>query len=137
MPLHLTVASGDPTQSTVVVRDPMFFNGANAYAPFYRAIVKPYRGLSAMSGVWDTSIDDTASIAFSLGDSDGDDEISIIDYILLSRDFGLTSSDPSWTTSVSGAAPVDSDYDDDGEVSILDYIIQGTHFGDQGVLRTL
>ena len=137
VPLHLTVSSGNPTQSTVVVRDPMFFNGANAYAPFYRAIVKPYRGLSAMSRVWDTSIDDTASIDFSLGDSDGDDEISILDYILLSRDYGLTSSDPGWNNSVGDGAPVDSDFDDDGDVSILDYIILATHFGEQGALRTL
>jgi hypothetical protein len=58
------------------------------------------------------------------GDIDGDDSVSIIDYLALSEAFEKTSSDPDWAVvGASGTRPRDADLDGDASVSILDYLI--------------
>jgi hypothetical protein len=65
-----------------------------------------------------TALDDVTLIN---GDVDTDNEVSILDYLLLSAQFGLTSSDPGFTAS--------TDLDGDDEVSILDYLILSANYG--------
>jgi hypothetical protein len=55
------------------------------------------------------------TVNLTVGDIDGDNEVSILDYIALSSAYGTTN-----------AA---SDLDWDGEVSILDYILLSTNYG--------
>lgn len=66
------------------------------------------------------------------GDADGDNIVSILDYIALSSHFGKTSSASDWNTNTSGATPNSCDFDYDGEVSILDYVILSTNFDKEG-----
>jgi hypothetical protein len=59
------------------------------------------------------------------GDADGDNEVSILDYVVLSTAYGTLVADP---TSMPNA-----DLDGDGEVTILDYLILSTSYGAEGV----
>jgi hypothetical protein len=58
------------------------------------------------------------------GDCDGDNEITILDYIDLSAAYGTTSGMPGWNPN--------ADLDGDGEVTILDYLILSGNFGSVG-----
>jgi hypothetical protein len=67
---------------------------------------------------------------FLAGDVDGDDDISILDYIQLSNAFERNSSQPGWNdSSGSNYPPAYSDFDRDGEVSILDYLLLSKNYG--------
>jgi hypothetical protein len=65
-----------------------------------------------------TALDDSNPIN---GDVDGDNEVSILDYLELSAKYGLTTSDPGFNPN--------ADLDGDGEVSILDYLILSANYG--------
>lgn len=71
------------------------------------------------------------------GDVDGDNEVSILDYIALSNFFSFTRATHLLLWAINfpayGAAPRDADLDGDDEVSILDYIILSANYGLQGV----
>lgn len=74
---------------------------------------------------------DLNSGAFNLlnGDADGDNEVTILDYLLLSAYFDRDSSWPLWSTpDASGFSAKDADLDGDSTVSILDYIIMSTNY---------
>jgi hypothetical protein len=58
---------------------------------------------------------------FINGDIDGDDEISILDYLALSAAYETASGQPGYSA--------DADLDGDGEVSILDYLILSRNYG--------
>lgn len=64
-----------------------------------------------------------ATVNFSLfnGDVDGDNEVSIGDYALLSTAFGSSPGDPNWDA--------EADVDGDDEVTIGDYAILSNNFG--------
>lgn len=67
-----------------------------------------------------------ASVAFAVinGDCDGDNEITIGDYAVLSAAFGSVPGDPNWDPN--------ADLDGDGEVTIGDYAILSSNFGQVG-----
>lgn len=68
------------------------------------------------------------------GDADQDNEVSILDYLVLSEHYGTTAAMGNWySTGPSGWRPVDADFDGDEEVSILDYIILSNSYGLQGI----
>jgi hypothetical protein len=73
---------------------------------------------------------------FKNGDIDNDDEISILDYLLLSTYLGVKRSDsiPFWNAidSATNERPRSADIDGDDEVSILDYLILSANYGLQG-----
>lgn len=58
------------------------------------------------------------------GDCDGDNEVTVFDYIEISNAFMTTPEDPGWN--------VNADLDGDGEVTVFDYIILSNNFGLQG-----
>lgn len=67
------------------------------------------------------------------GDVDGDDVVSIFDYIILSDYFEKTWEDADWSdVGSNGYAPYRADLDEDGAVSIFDYIILSDHFEMEG-----
>lgn len=58
------------------------------------------------------------------GDIDWDNEVSLLDYFVLSDYYQKTDSDGSWAVvGENGFAPFHADLDEDGEVSLLDYFI--------------
>jgi hypothetical protein len=69
------------------------------------------------------------------GDVDGDNEVSILDYLALSAYYGQISWDgaavpAAWETlDTDNLAPYMCDLDEDGEVSILDYLILSGNYG--------
>jgi hypothetical protein len=67
--------------------------------------------------------DGLSDLSFSLinGDSDGDNEVAIGDYAVLSAAFGTIPGDPNWQPT--------ADLDGDLEVSIGDYAILSFNFG--------
>jgi VCBS repeat-containing protein len=69
----------------------------------------------------------TSSASFSLvnGDVDGDNEVSILDYIQVSNAYDTQVGDPGYSAA--------ADLDKDGFVSILDYLIVSTNYELQGV----
>jgi hypothetical protein len=72
-----------------------------------------------------------ADLTFSLipGDIDGDNVVSIYDYIYLSDNFDKSSSDPDWMTAGQGGiSPMECDIDGDGVISIADYILLSENF---------
>lgn len=70
------------------------------------------------------------SINLLNGDIDGDNEVSILDYIYLSEVYGQDSSSPTWlTANGDGITPMMCDIDEDNEVSILDYIYLSNNYG--------
>jgi hypothetical protein len=68
------------------------------------------------------------------GDADGDDSVSILDYLAISAVFGAQRTDANWLVfdNTIGCRPADCDLDGDDEVSILDYLIMSANFGLQG-----
>jgi hypothetical protein len=67
-----------------------------------------------------------SGLNFSLinGDVDGDNEVTILDYLAVSKYYEKTSEMSDWKSPDSdGLAPQDADVDGDGEISILDYLI--------------
>lgn len=67
------------------------------------------------------------------GDIDGDNIVSILDYLLLSGNFGKSSADSDWMTpGANGIPPMECDIDGDGSVSILDYLLISENFGISG-----
>jgi hypothetical protein len=54
------------------------------------------------------------------GDADGDNEVTILDYLLVSAAFETTSTVPGWDPR--------ADIDGDGEVSILDYLLVSSNY---------
>jgi hypothetical protein len=82
----------------------------------------------------------TTSLTATLsnGDVDGDNQVSILDYIFLSANYESTRAtvgDTAWFAPSAGngdTAPFQSDLDGDDEVSILDYLILSSNFETQG-----
>jgi hypothetical protein len=73
----------------------------------------------------------TATVTATLtnGDVDGDNLVSILDYLKVSAYYELDSSASNWNTPDSdGVKPSSADLDGDGVVSILDYIIVSTNY---------
>lgn len=67
------------------------------------------------------------------GDIDGDNVVSIFDYIILSDYFDASYLDANWTTVGSnGWAPRDADIDNDNYVTIFDYIYMSNNFDVSG-----
>ncbi len=68
----------------------------------------------------------TSRVSFALinGDADGDNAITVFDYIALSLSFGLRSDDAGFDQN--------ADFDGDGEVTIFDYILLSQNFDLQG-----
>jgi len=88
----------------------------------YDLAVKHPRWLRKVVQV-DTSQGNVTDVLIHLagGDIDGDNEVSIGDYALLSAAFGSSPGDPSWNEL--------ADLDGDGEVSIGDYALLSQNFG--------
>lgn len=82
-------------------------------------LAKRVNGVSVESGK-------TAQLSFSLinGDADGDNAVTVFDYIALSLSFGLRSDDAGFDQN--------ADFDGDGEVTIFDYILLSQNFDLQG-----
>jgi glucose/arabinose dehydrogenase len=73
-----------------------------------------------------TSSADATGLVFDMinGDADGDNEITIGDYALISSAFGSVPGNPNWNA--------DADLNEDGEVSIGDFAIVSANFGLEG-----
>jgi hypothetical protein len=67
------------------------------------------------------------------GDTDGDNQVSILDYIALSSNYEKDSTASDWTTVTDGASPRSCDIDGDLSVSILDYILLSANYEAAGV----
>ncbi|MBS1705096.1 MAG: dockerin type I repeat-containing protein [Armatimonadetes bacterium] len=69
----------------------------------------------------------------TLGDIDGDDIVSIFDYLILSNYFDTSSSDQNWLSKdQDGFCPHDADIDGDGAITIFDYLILSDEFDKVG-----
>jgi hypothetical protein len=91
----------------------------------YDMVVRGTHWLAQKRSVNTTSADETgANFSLINGDADGDNEVSILDYIMLSTGYGTTSADPTF--------PYGADLDDDAEITILDYITLSTNYGKAG-----
>lgn len=66
----------------------------------------------------------TANVSLVNGDVDGDNEITLADYGLLSTAFGSVNGDPNWNPN--------ADLDGDGEVTLADYSTLANNFGQAG-----
>jgi hypothetical protein len=88
----------------------------------YKMTVKGVNWLSKKQDV-DTSAANVTAITVSLknGDLDGDDEISILDYLALSAAYESIPTSPDWNPT--------ADLDKDLEVTILDYLLLSANFG--------
>jgi hypothetical protein len=89
----------------------------------YRLYAKATHWLRAVKTVTTTSSGTPNVGNFSLknGDIDGDNEVSILDYIALSQAFGSEPGFTSWN--------INADLDGDLVISILDYLTLSTNFG--------
>jgi probable HAF family extracellular repeat protein len=64
------------------------------------------------------------------GDIDRDNEVSILDYLILSEYYGVDEDSPNWNTvGANGFRPRDADLDGDGTTSILDYLLLSQNYG--------
>jgi hypothetical protein len=73
------------------------------------------------------------NVSLAVGDIDGDNEVSVLDYIALSTSYDLTSDSPLWRTlNSTGTKPKDCDLDADANVSILDFILLSNSYGTIG-----
>ncbi len=73
------------------------------------------------------------NVGVSNGDVDGDNEVTILDYSILSDFFDKTADDADWTQiGGNGFRPIDADLDGDGTVSVFDYSILSDNFGLNG-----
>ncbi|MBS1705921.1 MAG: Ig-like domain repeat protein [Armatimonadetes bacterium] len=95
-----------------------------------RLRVKPAHWLSKLSNpVTLSGSTNVGLLSFLNGDIDGDNSISIFDYVVLSDFFDESSADPDWNTvHGNGYKPSDADLDDDGAVTIFDYLILTNNF---------
>mgnify|MGYP000927425028 CR=1 FL=1 len=67
------------------------------------------------------------------GDIDGDNTVTIFDYIALSENFDEAFGEPTWDTpSGSGFSAQDCDLDRDGLITIFDYILLSGNFDESG-----
>jgi hypothetical protein len=66
----------------------------------------------------------TITASLKNGDCDGDNEVTILDYLALSSVYGLIESDAGFD--------VLADLDSDGEISILDYLLLSGNYEAQG-----
>jgi hypothetical protein len=71
----------------------------------------------------------TVNFTYLGGDIDGDNEVSILDYLKLSENFGRDSNSPEWHSNGFNMAAKYSDLDGDNEISILDYLILSGNYG--------
>jgi hypothetical protein len=90
--------------------------------------------LSVLSSTVDTNVgQDFYDATLLNGDVDDDNEVTILDYIHLSSNFGAESTNPNWLNlQPNGLTPQDADLDEDGEITILDYILLSTNYGLSG-----
>ncbi len=80
-----------------------------------------------------TGSSQSAAVTFVPGDADGDNEVTIIDYLSLSEHYEKNQTLAGWwTPDARGISPQMVDFDDDGEVSILDYVALSTAYGQKG-----
>ncbi len=78
-------------------------------------------------------MDDATDITPLCGDIDGDNNVTVFDYSILSKYWDRNMDQSGWTTKGSdGFAPVDADLDGDGTVSVFDYAILSSNFGKKG-----
>ncbi len=74
-------------------------------------------------------VTDLGDVVLINGDIDGDNSVTIFDYIELSNNFDKTSEAPDWNTVGGAGVPVRfSDLDRDDSVTIFDYIILSNNF---------
>ncbi len=67
------------------------------------------------------------------GDIDGDNAVTVLDYIVLSQSFDISADDPLWLVpGALGIPPAESDIDGDGAITIFDYILLSEHFDQVG-----
>jgi hypothetical protein len=63
------------------------------------------------------------------GDIDGDDEVSILDYLYLSAAYEQDSTSADWTTpNANGITPQMCDLQEDNEINIIDYLILSNNY---------
>lgn len=101
------------------------------FAPIYHVRIKHWHWLS-QERLYDPNNPTAVNFNLVNGDVDGDDVISIFDYIVISENFDKQAVDGGWTTGTLGSRPIDADLDGDDVVSIFDYIILSEHFDLEG-----
>ncbi|MBS1706273.1 MAG: hypothetical protein JST40_10390 [Armatimonadetes bacterium] len=80
-----------------------------------------------------TSVLENVNLSLINGDVDGDDSVTIFDYLVLSDYFDKSDSDADWNTvGANGMRPVDADLDGDGTITVFDYLILSTNFDKSG-----
>lgn len=118
------------SQGNFTALDPQQGNGGD-----YRLILKVSHWLAGSVNANTTGrVSRTgANVALVNGDIDGDNAVTVFDYIALSQAFGVRDFEPTWLLPGEGdLRPRDSDLDEDGEVSVFDYIILSVNFDSIG-----
>lgn len=73
-------------------------------------------------------------VSLTNGDVDGDNTVSLFDYLILSEYFDKSYQDSDWTTvGANGWAPRDADLDNDGYVALFDYLYLSDAFDQSGL----
>jgi len=101
----------------------------------YDIFVRGQVWLRKKLGTFDLSAASTVLPTVTLvnGDIDGDNDVSILDYIRLSTNYEMDSNSPTWRTQdIDAQKPAYSDLDGDALISILDYIILSSSYGISG-----
>ncbi|MBS1704522.1 MAG: hypothetical protein JST40_01500 [Armatimonadetes bacterium] len=76
---------------------------------------------------------DYLNVSLTNGDLDGDNQVTIFDYIVLNDYFDKSYLDADWNTvGPNGFAPKDADLDNDYAVSVFDYLIISNNFDEAG-----
>ncbi len=107
-----------------------FFTALGPSTPgTYRVLLKARTGLTRRPvGTYTTQVGQEANVGEVVshnGDIDGDDEITVFDYIQLSFAFDTVPGDGAWDP--------DADLDGDGAVTVFDYITLSNGFGEAGM----
>ncbi|MBS1706490.1 MAG: dockerin type I repeat-containing protein [Armatimonadetes bacterium] len=114
------------TSGKYVAFDPRQATGGN-----YKIYAKTSHWLRKLNTVNTTGAISKTNINFSLqnGDVDGDNAVTIFDYLALSSYFDKNDSEFDWKlTDAGGLQPRLADLDEDGSVSIFDYVILSRNF---------
>ena len=101
----------------------------NATGPYDIRIKSDHWLAKRISGVTESGGLYTVSTGLENGDVDGDNQVTIFDYSVLSTYFDKSVFDLDWNSfGANGYRPSDADLDEDGAVTIYDYLILSTNF---------
>ncbi|MBS1705412.1 MAG: hypothetical protein JST40_06030 [Armatimonadetes bacterium] len=101
----------------------------------YKIAATASHWLRKLSGTVNITASGASGVNFTLinGDIDGDNSVTIFDYLVLSDYFDKNESDSDWNTVGSNLhAPKEADLDGDGSVTVFDYVVLSNNFDKTG-----